>query len=889
MEDASQLQNLTLNPSEAAFSFPPYRRRPLRSGTYRVLIGILSQCRTNFPQLQMQVDSGDLELRQVSEENGSITPSEANSTDVLVPLPNSKESEDTLAQETSTGEKKENINSQDGGFDGKQETVPNLDHINLVTDGEQEVAPANSISFEDLLVVENQTGDCAVQFAKEQENVNSVLDIRMDDFVTLEELEVDKEFSICDFSEVLDSCFGMDMVIESSKAGEDSQENGTVLGENIPKEAEHELLLKEMELEKLINSSGAVESSCRLNADEEIEEGEISGDALYEDAVSLGERTKETVYASEDSFDKEEFICNDEDRGRRQHEMSDPSLVDIVNSNSSSMKVESRITAGQMQDCHSQNVFRDSHMETQRSGPIATCLEDLTPSSIILRENADDNQISATTEKDGNASKKKRKNGPLTKERRAKKKKKERLKRAEKNRKLGIKRLKLQPVLKPKTILYCRHYLHGRCHEGEKCNFSHDTVPLTKSKPCGHFARHSCLKGDDCPFDHQLSKYPCKNYTSNGFCSRGSDCLFSHEMPAKQSFSMTPNVSKPELTSAQHSVPEKGGSFMISKVTKPEMKFPSPVNNSDSGKHTDNRGIFHQKIDAKFCFAGNSPSKSAELLAAKPVPRTAGQAPRGVSFLSNGGMSLGDTSKNKQDGSSMKTTDVDVGSKTILKVPGSISKLNEMSERVAPRKPRGINFLSFAQPSSDDSSSKMFSNFLSNSNNETGKSVIDDMGESKVTCSLPESGEILKVNRQMNQSATIIVRDLNEKVNRTLLTVPQHINFLSFDKTHLDDSILKERANLHFNKDDIALSFVKERQSTPSKLQDTIKMPSLSFAGPSDQSTGGQNANLSGFFKTSFLSNTPSSVQKAVQSTLAFAANFEPDIKVGSSLGQQGS
>ncbi|CAA3008388.1 zinc finger CCCH domain-containing 65 isoform X4 [Olea europaea subsp. europaea] len=78
--------------------------------------------------------------------------------------------------------------------------------------------------------------------------------------------------------------------------------------------------------------------------------------------------------------------------------------------------------------------------------------------------------------------KKKKKNGPLSKERRAKKKKKDRIKRAEKNRKLGVKRLKLQPVLKPKTITYCRHYLKGRCLEGEKCKFSHDTIPLTKSK-----------------------------------------------------------------------------------------------------------------------------------------------------------------------------------------------------------------------------------------------------------------------------------------------------------------------------------------------------------------------------------------------------------------------
>lgn len=351
---------------------------------------------------------------------------------------------------------------------------------------------------------------------------------------------------------------------------------------------------------------------------------------------------------------------------------------------------------------------------------------------------------------------------------------------------------------------------------------------------------------------------------------------------------MTPNVSKPDLTSAQHTVPEKGGSFPISKVTKLEVKFSSPQNNSNASKHTDNYAIFHQKVDSKFGSAGKSPGQSAELLPAKPVPRTGGQAPRGVSFLLNGGMPLGDTNKHKRDGSSTKTTDVGVGGKAILQVAGGTNKLNEISEGAAPRKPRGINFLSFGQPSSDDSSSKIFSNLLSNCNNETGKSVINDVGKGKLTCSLPEIGGILKVNRQMNPSATNLVSDLNEKVNGIPLTVPQHVNFLSFNRTHLDDSISKETANLHPNKGDTALSFVRERQST-TKLRDTTKMPLLSFGGLWDQATGGQNANLSSSFKTSLLSNTPSLVQKAVQSTLAFAAKFESDIKVGSSLHQRES
>lgn len=344
----------------------------------------------------------------MSEENRSITRNAVNSTDVLVPLPNSKSSEDPIVQETSNGENKENTGFQDGGSDGKQATIPKLHHIDLVTDGKQEVSSSNTISVEDFLVVEDQAGDCAIQNAKEQENVNSVLNIQMNEFGTLKEVGVDKELYFRHFNEVLDSCFGMDMVVESSKAVQDSQKKGSVLEENIPKDAEHELQLKEMELEKLIYNSGDVESSFCLNADEEIEEGEISGeagvadesfDALSEDAASLGERTTEKVHASEGYFDKEELFYKDEDGRRPQHEMSDRSLVNIVNSKSNSMKVESRTPAGQMQDCHSQNVFHGSHMETQRSGATSPCLENLTPSGRILRENAAENQASVTTEK----------------------------------------------------------------------------------------------------------------------------------------------------------------------------------------------------------------------------------------------------------------------------------------------------------------------------------------------------------------------------------------------------------------------------------------------------------------------------------------------------------
>ncbi|XP_025676677.2 uncharacterized protein [Arachis hypogaea] len=171
----------------------------------------------------------------------------------------------------------------------------------------------------------------------------------------------------------------------------------------------------------------------------------------------------------------------------------------------------------------------------------------------ILEEDSDkDHGNPAASEKVDVSCKKK--HGPGSAEKKAKKKEKKRKKRAEKNKQLGVKRLKLSLVQqKPKTISYCRHFLLGRCYKGDKCHFSHDTVPSTKSKPCSFFARHSCMKGDDCPFDHQLSKYPCVNFVSGGFCVRGDACLFSHQSPAKEDFATPSRIRKPGMKSPHFS------------------------------------------------------------------------------------------------------------------------------------------------------------------------------------------------------------------------------------------------------------------------------------------------------------------------------------------------
>nr|XP_043625634.1 uncharacterized protein LOC122597065 [Erigeron canadensis]XP_043625639.1 uncharacterized protein LOC122597065 [Erigeron canadensis]XP_043625645.1 uncharacterized protein LOC122597065 [Erigeron canadensis] len=312
------------------------------------------------------------------------------------------------------------------------------------------------------------------------------------------------------------------------------------------------------------------------------------------------------------------------------------------------------------------------------------CLETLT-SLGGLPEDASQQVVDAFKNEDASNVKKKKQ---VTKEIKAKKKRNDRIRRAEKNRKLGVKRLKLQPVIKEKKVTYCRHYMNGRCHEGEKCKFSHDTTPLTKSKPCCHFARQACMKGDDCPFDHELSKYPCNNILSKGFCNRGPDCMFSHEaQPAE-------------------------GSLSVSHESKLE---PTPPSTSGA-----------KKIDTKTCSVSKSVACNPEPKSAKISPKVYARPPKGISFLSQEKLPVDAHSSPK----------IDAGVKEIAQTPPSVQDPKEIS-RTRPAVPHGINFLSYGKkPSLDHSNGK----FPFNISSGIGKSQLSNL----------EGGEGLKSDSAVN-------------------------------------------------------------------------------------------------------------------------------------------
>ncbi|XP_022873989.1 uncharacterized protein LOC111392829 [Olea europaea var. sylvestris] len=762
-------------------------------------------------------------------------------------------------------------------------SVDELENGNRVSEQLQVVLANNTIHGASV-INKPQTSDCIIRNVDELENVNCVPEFQMEDIGPSREPESNKGVCTVEVFEAINSCLGIDTSSESSKLGENCEGKGSSLDRSTSKEVEDQLRLKEIEFEKLISNSGSIDFSNCVTANEEIEEGEISGepgvyndlmDELFEDSMLLEERTTEEGQIS--GVDKEVFTWDDEDRGfissalDRMDDDNDPMEVDIVR---------------KKQDSLYQTIVHNSAMDTQNIDPTGASLENLSAHGEIFQENNLEKQVSVPGEQVASGDKKKKKKGPLTKERRAKKKKKDRIKRAEKNRKLGVKRLKLQPVLKPKTITYCRHYLKGRCLEGEKCNFSHDTIPLTKSKPCCHFARHSCMKGDDCPFDHQLSKYPCNNYTSQGFCSRGSDCLFSHKLLADSS-SPASNVSKSELKSEQQMMLATKGSFTTSNLTKLEAKAPSLLTNSKPDKHLNIHASSPQNADAEFSSAIDSPGKSVEQHVSNPAQGAAAQAPKGVNFLFHAKSLLGDSSKHKQAGLSLKA---DVGnnvvSDTMFEVSGNIQKPKEISKIAPPRKPAGINFLSFGKVPSDDSNGKKFSRLFSSENNEIEMSSLDDSTKAKQACFSQKSCDDVKVDSQTSESTVDLVQNMKENAQRTsTVASPWGTNFLSFDKGPLNDSSVKNQAGLRPSDGNILLPFVQPKEVTPDRLQIPTKMPSNPFGLSIDPSAAGCSQSISSSSKTSFLSNTPSSVQKAVQSTLAFAAKFKPEIKLSRSIG----
>lgn len=537
-------------PSVAPFAFPPHRRSHLKSEAFRTLVRILFHCSELANRSHpLQIAPADPER-----DNSGQKLEQAVGNEIRSMLVHSDGTDcDKLSKQKMVDKNSET--NEDGGYvqsqviltepimrvEGNGMALKQINPVDKIT----EVSGASGFSHSQVIANDIRP------MTRVNGKVEGISNINLLSSLTDGNGTGDNVFALK--SNQKDQ-FDKQQIAVGSQAPDLCFKNDTT----------SELQYKKMVFDKSVY--GSSKTPICLTEDGEVEEGEISGDldisgqsnALFlEDAAASKEKKVE------------EQICE--------------GVVDTVGDSDIGPDVEVKGRSGEVKrrnilkgkwtyqdDC----VLEAGRNVRQDGGSIIHCVADCTDDPGEKQQKPVTENHVSSKEKDGSASNKRRK-GPCSKEKKEKKKQRKRKKRAELNRQLGVKRLKLHPVLKPKPVTYCRHYLKGRCQQGEKCNYSHDTVPLTKSTPCCHFARHSCMKGDDCPFDHQLSKYPCNNFVSTGFCIRGDSCSFSHKiLPEDNSPSSASgsNISKPDLIKKMPSC-----SIAISPVVNTEKKVAGVV------------------------------------------------------------------------------------------------------------------------------------------------------------------------------------------------------------------------------------------------------------------------------------------------------------------------
>ncbi|CAH9083896.1 unnamed protein product [Cuscuta europaea] len=617
---------------------PPPSRRPLMSETCRTLLCILSSCSTR----------SELQHSQQIQGNGTTTPKEL--------VDQHLEAEIKLVDATDDEKNNGHAIWQDLGdiIDAQMmDCIDSLDQIEDSTECEaqapQENGANNGVVSSVSLVDTKQDSTLDFQLHGEEAEKSNIRDLQAEESDFEKPQKMDTEISIGEACATRGACLHIES--ESSQLVQSDQEKNDIDENDVLGDTEHGLQLKELEPQNLISPFGPP----NVSVSEEVEEGQISGDdevnyyepddcMIFEEAVSLEqeiarvcttaikEPTHDVLDTKPEEKDVLTSVCNESKKCIREFskkvEENDFETVECKNG------AESEKVYFSFDNVIERDIVTNQIEGAKKVDGSAVCY----PLKTSTSEYANEKQCFVTKTKDTNKVTKKSVRGPITEERKAKRKVKKKIKQAEKNRKLGVKRLKLPPpIMKPKKVSYCHHYLKGRCHEGEKCNFSHDTIPLTKSTPCCHFARNSCMKGDNCPYDHQLSKYPCNNFASIGFCSRGAKCLFSHDVPAKTESSKTP-------ASAAHL-----GSPLLPCSLSPKMQV-------------------------------NANGSSPQLYLGEPMQKPAFQTPKGVSFIARG-----KSSWVKESGSGKFTQEEILSNSMIAQKPNDVMKERSPAEMVKVR------------------------------------------------------------------------------------------------------------------------------------------------------------------------------------------------------------
>uniref|UniRef100_A0A2P2KM94 Zinc finger CCCH domain-containing protein 65 isoform X2 n=1 Tax=Rhizophora mucronata TaxID=61149 RepID=A0A2P2KM94_RHIMU len=340
------------------------------------------------------------------------------------------------------------------------------------------------------------------------------------------------------------------------------------------------------------------------------------------------------------------------------------------------------------------------------------------------------------------------------------------------------------------------------------------------------------MKGEDCPFDHQLSKYPCTNYASKGSCSRGEECMFSHTLPMKGDIPSTSNATASEL----RPLPSLGA--------------------SNSKRQIDTSETLHQIVKA----LPDSVAVISHHNSGRSVPNATWNVPavvpKGISFLSarkspavdSSHPIIGDQSLIKEGFKGGKQTEqstsgvdsVKVGHQTDKVTSGTVPILNEIPTGT-PVALKGINFLSYFR--------------------------------SPVKCSSVNKISCLPIN--MDDGVKLSLSSTLEKTEPAVAR--QKPSLFSFGEALSDGSRNNKHDRLPSSVCTEADASAQTRSIGSFKHQNSSAIPAQLSGSPIS------SAQLSDHLAYACLKNTPSSTQKALMSTLAFASRVGAEMKMNSS------